>query len=603
MCRMRSRLAVTAALPLVFLAVTARSQEVSYTVSIPQPTTRLVHVTIAVTDAPGDSFDVALPMWTPGGYGMSWFAKNVREVYAVNDDGRRLGARQVDTSQWRIDNDDGTVRVHYQVYIPARRNVALLNDVHLRLSGPQTLMYVVGTPPYPVPGPVTLEMDTPEGWVFATGLDEAAPGRFSAPDYDTLIDAPVEAAVGLDKWSFEDHGAVYEIAIRNEHNYDRDALTDDIRRVVAELTEMMGEPPFERYVFLLTGLNRRGGGLEHLNSTTITFKRYDEMSSSDYHRFKALVAHEFFHLWNVKRIRPEILGPFDYSKPQPTRNLYVSEGITDYYGDLAVARAALWSHEELYESIAEMIATLQSNPGRLITSAESSSFRAWTPSDIPAHTEISYYVKGYLIGLLLDMDIRSRTQNRRSLDDVMRYLLAEHGLPKPGFEEERGFRDAVETIVSESGGGGDFGAFFNDYVAGVEELDYGAYLSHVGLRLHTAEKDGHASLELETRMNGDLMSVSALTYDGAAYRAGMMTGDILVLLNGERVVPTTLASRLKMIGVGGVARLEVLRDNRLIPVNVPLAEDRPVTYEIVEDDQATPEQVSARQAWLRAYAR
>ncbi len=601
---MNIRLASVAA---ALLAGTAygSAQEVAYTVSIPRPTTRLVDVTLHVRDAPGETIDVAMPIWTPGGYEPLWHGKNVQELHAVDAQGNPLDTRCVGTSRWRVLSNPGDVRVMYRVYVPpSRGGYSRLDDEHFRLTSVGTLMYVVGDEPYPAPGPLTLKINAPDGWVMATGLEATGPGEFAAPDYDTLVDAPVEVARELDVRTFEDHGARYEVAIRNPHNYG-DAFLEEIRAIVAEQAEMMGGVPFDRYVFVMTGTNTRGGGLEHLNSTTISFKRYDETTSSDYHRLQFLIAHEFFHLWNVKRIRPEILGPFDYSKPQHSKNIYVSEGITDYISYLTVARAGLWTRAEFYAELAKVIETLQSKPGRLITSAEEASWRAWTRHDNPAHTEISFYTKGSLIGLLLDLDIRARTEDRRSLDDVFRLLLEEHGLPKPGFDEERGFQDAVERITREGGGDPDFTAFFDAYVSGVEELDYNAYLRHVGLRLEIDEQEERfePSLELELDLDGDLPVVTGLTFDGAAYRAGIMTGDVLLMLAGERVVATTLPTRLRMIGVGGAAELQVLRGDRLVPVTVRLGEERPVTYRIVEDEGATPAHESSRNAWLQPHAR
>ena len=341
-----------ACLAAVLVASSSLAQDVDYTLTISQPTARLVDVSMDITNAPGDTLDVAMPIWTPGGYGPVWFAKNVQELHAEDADGNSLETRLVGTSQWRVVHNGRDVRVSYKVYVPPRRGYAQLDDVHFRLTGVATLMYVLGDEPYPAPGALTLKIEAPEGWQMATGLVETAPGEFTAPDYDTLVDAPVEVAEELEVLVFEDHDASYEVFIRNSHNLDRELFIDEIRKIVHEQAEMMGGVPFDRYVFLMTGINTRGGGLEHLNSTTISFKRYDDPSSPDYHRLQFLIAHEFFHLWNVKRIRPEILGPFDYSSPQHSKNIYVSEGITDYYGYLTVARTGIWSREEFYAELA-----------------------------------------------------------------------------------------------------------------------------------------------------------------------------------------------------------------------------------------------------------
>ena len=594
-----TRLSLTAAITVWGFGWTpgVAAQEVAYTVSMPHLTAGLLHVTLEIGNAPDDVIEVAMPAWSPGGYSLHWASKNVQELWAEDGDGQVLEAVQVDTSRWRIRPVAAMVRVHYKVFVGQRA----MDDTHARISGTRSLMYVVGSPPYPASGPVTITVEGPEGWTFATGLEAIRPGVFMAPDYDTLIDSPIDVAEHLDLLVFEDHGANYEIAILNPHGYDRDMLRDEIRAIVAEQVEMMGGAPFERYVFLLTGQNRRGGGLEHLNSTTISFKRYDTLTSADYHRLQFLIAHEFFHLWNVKRIRPEILGPFDYSRPQHTRNLYVSEGMSDYYGSLSVTRAGLWSRKDFYAELATVIRTLQRAPGRLITSVESASWNSWTRSDNAAHTGISYYIKGSLIGLLIDLEMRARTNGHKSLDDVFRYLLSEHGLPKPGFAEQRGFREAVERVTAEGGGERDFSDLFRRYVSGVEELDYNAALSHVGLRLETSTGPPRRSFGVTTSVDADHLVVSAIPPSGAGYDAGLMTGDIILMLNDDRAVPSTIEARLQLKASGDLVELLVVRGDRLVTVPVRLQEDRETTYRIVEIPNASGRAISLRDAWLQPY--
>ncbi|HAK55137.1 MAG: PDZ domain-containing protein [Vicinamibacterales bacterium] len=575
----------------------AAAQDVAYTVAMPHLTGGLLHVTMEIDDAPGDTIDVAMPAWSPGGYGLHWASKNVQELRAEDGDGQPLDAVQVDTSRWRIRPAAPTVRVHYKVYVGPRS----MDDSFVRISGTRSLMYVVGDPPYPATGPVTIAVDAPAEWTFATGLTATGPGVFTAPDYDTLIDSPIDVAEQLDLLTFDDHGARYEVAIRNPHGYDPEHFIGEIKAIVAEQAEMMGGVPFDRYVFLLTGQNRRGGGLEHLNSTTISFKRYDDLDSADYHRLQFLFAHEFFHLWNVKRIRPEILGPFDYSGAQHTRNLYVSEGMSDYYGYLSVTRAGLWTRPEFYAELAKVIDTLQSAPGRLVTSVESASWNAWTRSDNSAHTGISYYIKGSLVGLLIDLEMRERTDGRASLDDVFRYLMAEHGLPKPGFAEDGGFQAAVELITAEAGGDRDFSELFERYVSGIEELDYNAALQHVGLRLETDRGQPRRSLGVSMAVDADRLVVSAIPPTGAGYNAGLMAGDVILMLDGDRAVPSTFEARLQAKAAGDPIELLVARGDRVVTVPVRLQNDRATTYRIVEMPNATDRAVSLREAWLTPY--
>ncbi len=240
-------------------------------------------MTMEIRGATGPSLDIAMPAWSPGAYRIQMASRNVQSLRADDGNGRPLGARMIDTATWRIEPVSQLVRVRYEVYA----GPSSVNDVHASINGTRTFMYLVGEAPYQASGEVSLAVDAPAGWTIATGLDPVSPGRFTAADYDTLIDAPVEVSPELEIVTFEHDSATYEIVVHARHNYDLDKLRDDIRRLVAEQVRMMGGTPYGRYVFLFHGTNRRGsGGLEHLNSTSISFSRY---ASEDVDLYRRLV--------------------------------------------------------------------------------------------------------------------------------------------------------------------------------------------------------------------------------------------------------------------------------------------------------------------------
>ena len=573
----------------------AGAQTVSYTVSIPKPTSSLLHVVMEIRGVQGASADVAMPAWSPGSYNLHWAAKNVQRFAAQDGNGRPLAAAMVDTSLWRIKPAAPVMRVSYDVYMGA----PIVNETHATIVGTRSLMYLIGRAPYPAPGALTIAVEAPPGWKLATGLDAVRPGVFTAPDYDTLVDAPIEASPELEIVAFEHDKVAYEIVIHARHNYDTARLRDDVRKIVAEETRQMGGAPYKRYVFFFHGTNGGSGGLEHLNSTQITFGRYAQDNADAYHRFQFVIAHEFFHLWNVKRIRPEILGPFDYSRPQQTRNLYVSEGMTSYYAALALVRSGVWDRQTFYNDLASNIQELQTQPGHLLTSAEMSSWLTWNRPDNSANVTISYYTKGQLVGTLLDLELRARTANRKSLDDVFRQLLAEHGLPKPGFAEDGGFRGAVEKTAAAGSAPGDFGDFFTRYVSGLDELPYDAGLARVGLKLEIARAAASRSIGATTRTDADRLIVDSVPPSGAGYDAGLMPGDVILSLDEERVMPATFAARLNDRRAGAVARLQVMRGDRLVAVPVTLQEERKPTYKVVEDPSAPAAARALRDSWLQ----
>lgn len=580
---------------LLLAPVAGEAQTVAYTVSIPKPTSSLLHVVMDIRGVQGASVDIAMPAWSPGSYNLHWAAKNVRGLAVQDGAGRRLEAAMADTSLWRIKPAAPAMRVSYDIYM----GTATVNDTHATIIGTRALMYLVGRAPYPAAGPLTLAVEAPPGWTLVTGLDEARPGVFTAPDYDTLVDAPIEASPNLEIITFDHEKATYQIVIHARHNYDTARLRDDVRKIVAEEARVMGGAPYHRYVFFFHGSNGGSGGLEHLNSTSITFGRYAQDNVEAYHRFQFVIAHEFFHLWNVKRIRPEILGPFDYSRPQHTRNLYVSEGMTSYYAALALVRSGVWDRQTFYNDLASNIQELQTQPGHLVTSAEMSSWLTWNRPDDPGNVTISYYTKGQILGTLLDLEVRGRTGNRKSLDDVFRQLLAEHGLPKPGFAEDGGFRGAVEKIAASGGATGDFGDFFTRDVSGLDELPYEAMLGRAGLTLEIARAAAVRSIGVATRTDADRLLVDSVPPSGAGYDAGLMPGDVILVLDEERVVPATFGARLNDRRAGSVARLQVMRGDRLLTVPVTLQEDRKPTYKIVEDPNAPASARAVRDSWLR----
>ena len=580
---------------ITIVPASAFAQTVGYTVTMPKPTSSVLHVTMEVRGAMGASVDVAMPAWSPGAYSLHWAAKNVMALAASDGDGQPLETRQVDTSLWRIRPAAPLMRVRYQVYLGARG----MDDEHLSFNGTRALLYLIGKAPYPTAGALTLNLQVPAGWKVATGLDQPQPGVFTASDYDTLIDAPIEAGPNLEILPFDDQGAHYDIAIRGTHDYDRAKLVTDVKRIVSEHVRMMGGPPYTRYVFFFTGTNTQSsGGLEHLNSTSITFGRYAGHVSDAYNRFMFVVSHEFFHAWNVKRIRPAILGPFDYSKPQHTRNLYVSEGMTSYFASLGLVRSGVWDRLTFYADLAKNIQELQEQPGHLATSAEMSSFLTWNRPDNDANVMISYYTKGQILGNMLDLDLRARSGNTRTLDDTFRTLSAEFGLPKPGFPEDGGFEAVIDRMAAQGGAGGNYRTFFAKHVSGLEEIDYASFLAHVGLRLQIDRAAPVRSLGVTTRTENDRLVVSNVPPSGAGYDAGLMTGDVLLSMGDERVVPATFAARVNVRQAGDRVTLQVMRGDRQVPVTLALQEDRAPTYRVVEDAAAPDAAKRLRDQWL-----
>ena len=582
---------------------------VSYLLAMPKPSSHLFVVTLRVEGLMIPRVDVSMPAWSPGVYRIGNYERNVQEFSATDGAGKAVPFEKTDKQTWRITRGgDSTVIVKYKYYAgpsAAPRDVWLnmtqLDTSHASVTGPNLFMYVVGKSPYPLEGPIRLTIETPPGWMIYSPLKKTdQPNTFTAENYDTFVDAAFEVSPECKEYTFEADHTPYHIVIHGDGNYDPDKLSADLKQIVTTEAGLFGRPPYSDYTFFLhlRPGNQGSGGLEHLNCTSISAAKYLFNSPTEYQHFLSVCAHEFFHAWNVKRIRPQILGPFDYSKEQNTRDLYVSEGMTDYYRALLLKRSGLWSRKEYLDYLASQVSTLQDNPGRRLQSAEMSSWETWSRFDSPPNSTIDYYNKGELLGWLLDLELRARTQNRRSLDDVFRYLYQTYGLPKPGFEDRTGFESAVE-LIARQGGAADpsFKDFFDRYVRGVDEIPWNQYLNRAGLSLEEKRDKPEPSLGFTFRTADNLMTVSTVMTSTPAWEAGLNINDVLLAWNGEKIDPSLFNDRLKEMKVGDTIDFVLFRGDRLLRVPVRIGQDEKVTYTVSVRKEASPEEQKIFTTW------
>ncbi|MFY9609622.1 MAG: PDZ domain-containing protein [Blastocatellia bacterium] len=609
----RPLLAVAALLALC-VGATAQTGPVSYTATLDKrPASHFVHVALTVNAAGAASIDVAMPAWSPGAYGIHNAWRNVQEFSASDETGALLKFEKTDKQTWRIYRATGrTITARYKLYLRD------YNDESCYLRGPSVFMYVLGKRPYPLESAVKLRLDAPPSWRVQTGLDAGSePNTFVCDNYDTFIDSSIVLGPDWEQAQFEYQGVPYYLVFLGKGNYDKEKMTRDTKTFVSYFVDLMGGAPYKKYVFFLRARpGTRSGGLEHLNSTDMSFSAWDNHSTWEvYSRFLFVAAHEFFHLWNVKLIRPAILGPFDYSHEQNTRNLYVSEGMTSYWAAIGLKRSGLWSRKDYFENLAKQISTLRSAPGRRIMSVELSSWDTWNQGDNAANNRIDYYNKGELIGNLLDLEIRHRTGNERSLTDVFLYLLKNHGLPRPGFEEVRGFRDAVELITRQAAPAkSDFGDFFAKYVSGVEEIPWNDFLGHVGLMLEEKKSPAmpYIGISTGTAISGGggmfgpqttpvpegQIAITNVGPDSPAAEAGLDVGDVLVAIDGDRIDPDAFEKRLKERKIGSTIALTVMRRDRLKTIDVVVGSLEETTYSIKEKPDASELQKRVFTSWL-----
>jgi predicted metalloprotease with PDZ domain len=561
----------------------ARGVEIEYTVGIKNPISHLYDVEISIKGIRETSVSVSMPAWSPGMYRIENYARNVRDFHATGNRNQPLKSEQTDKQTWRITKqapDD--VAVRYQVYSTA------LNDQMADVAPPTIFMYVVGQKHVPC----SVKYNTPGGWKIYTGLEKKG-DRYVASDYDIFIDAP--AFIGEFKvLEFETAGAHHHL-IFSKPNISMSApqVTSDIQDIVEAAAHLFGSLPFKDYYFLFKVQPQATNAVEHLNSTHITVGENDFVSEASYRQFLATVAHEYFHVWNVKRIRPAALGPFDYTREVQTRLLWMVEGITSYYGDLLLERAGIDIPTEYLSRMGAVIDQLEHMRGRRLMSAEEASWNTWLRSDNADNDTISYYTKGELIGLLLDIEIRARTKNQKSLDDVMRYLMTNYANKGIGFPED-GFLKAVETVA-----GSDFHEFYETAAQSHEELDYNRYLRQAGLTVDVQLQPGTIYLGVEFESaEGGVPRVKRVAPNSPAERARLDAGDLLVAMNDERLTFETFRSRLHSHTIGETIKLTIMRDQRLVNLNIVPVEFQDERWQLSENSRPTPEQLQLKNSWL-----
>lgn len=563
--------------------IPARGVEIEYTLNMKNPVSHLYDVEMSIKGIRETSISVSMPAWSPGIYRIENYARNVQAFAAATGRNQPLRWEQTDKQTWRITKqppDDITVR--YQVYS------ALLNDRMADVSPPATFMYVVGQKHVPC----NVRYSTPGGWKVYTGLDKKG-DRYQASDYDVFIDAP--AFIGDFKVLEFDTGGAHHRLVFSKPDISMSAaqVTSDVQDIVEAAMKVFGKLPYKEYTFLFKVQPQATTSVEHLNSTRITVGENDFVTQTTYRRFLATVAHEFFHLWNVKRIRPEVLGPFDYTREVPTHLLWMSEGITSYYGDLLLERAGIDMPAEYLSRMGGVIDSLQHAPGRRLMSAEEASWNAWLRSDNADNNTISYYTKGEIVGLLLDIEIRARTKNQKSLDDVMRYLMATYADKGVGFPED-GFLKAIETVA-----GSDFHEFYRATVQSRLELDYNRYINQAGLSVDAQTQPGAIYLGIEFDAGeGNQPRIKHIEANSPAERAKLDTGDLLVAMDDERLTFENFRNRLHSHRIGETIKLTVMRDQELLTLNIVPIEFQNQIWYVNEMARPTPEELQLKNEWL-----
>ncbi len=584
-----------------------------YVLTLENPKTHFLKVSLTVP-APGAQMDFSLPAWAPGSYQITNYAKFVQEFSARDDKGTLLKFQKTDKQTWRvfISSNAKQIAISYRIFANILSDVeSEFNDEHAQIFGPQVFMYPVGQKEKPV----QLRVAGLRGWRIATGLEGLNDSTFIAANYDELIDAPMEIGDFQEK-IFEEGGARFHLAVHGESEMNRiDDFAEKLQKTVAEQLQMMGGAPFKKYVFIWH-VDARADyyGLEHLNSTSIGMphrlmdfgsagESWDLYRGLDNHDIDLeYAAHEFFHLWNVKRIRPVELGPFDYSKEVYTTGLWIMEGFTDYYGYLTLVRAGLWSTRKWLRMYSNIITRYRRARGWKYRSPSENSFDVWLwnygegEQGNLGRTYFSYYPGGNLVGLCMDLRLRHETQNQHHLDEVMRVLLQRFGLPKPGFTATQ-FWNTVSEVT-----GLRWDDFRRRFVEGTEALPLEHDLALAGIQIDTLSDIGTSYLGIDVKETDGQINIAEVAYDSPAEAAGLEIGDRLVAINDKEVTMENWQDLLYGRSAGSQIDLTIIRRSRLQKVAAVMGQQPAADFELSLPSETTEEAKTLRERWWQGHA-
>jgi predicted metalloprotease with PDZ domain len=575
---------------------------IHYEILVARPESHFLDVALTVEGPLSESVEVVMPVWSPGSYLVREYARNLQDLLVTDPGNSPLPVVKVEKNRWRIDGAAAGFTFCYRLYANELSVQAThVDESHAFIHGPAVLPYVEGH----IGNPCTVRLAVPDGWKIATGLEPGGTDNtFIADNYDQLADSPIECGDFAER-SFTVRRRRHRLVVSGCDNFDLDQFARDVKRIVEHEVAFWGEAPYGHYTFICHVYPGASGGLEHRNSTVMAFDPHRFHPRKDYEdRVLGLVAHEFFHTWSVKRIRPKALGPFDYSRENYTRLLWVFEGITAYYDSLLVRRAGLMTPRRYLKVMADRIGVLARTPGRLHQPLAEASFDTWIkfyrPSEHTPNSAVSYYLKGELVAMLLDLKIRARTDGRHSLDDVMRELWARWKVGGAGIEEDEFERIAAGVT------GVDLRRFFDRAVRSTDELDFGAALRPFGLRLDTRRKGESGDdpegatpdVGIDTEARDGFAYIKTVYEGSAAAAAGLSPGDLLLAIDGLRVPAERLKSRLRAQAPGRRLCLTVFRRDRLTELELELTREYELEYLIRPVEKAPRRQVELREAWL-----
>lgn len=578
--------------------MTKITPNIHYFVAMPNPESHLFEVTLNLENWQEKTLNLKMPVWTPGSYLVREYSRNLQNLSAKNTDNNNiLKATKTAKNSWLINTEsEHNITIKYEIYandLTVRTNH--LDGTHGYFNGAALFFYIPNYQTYPY----KITIITPHSdWRISTSLPKITTeeNTFLAEDFDTLVDSPFE--IGTQKiYNFTVENKPHQWVIWGEGNIDIKKLIRDTEKIIKTEAKIFGELPYPDYFFLLHLSASGFGGLEHKNCCVLNYPRFGFKKKEKYHRFLQLVAHEFFHLWNVKRIRPKALETFDYDQENYTTSLWFSEGSTSYYDMIIPLRSNIYNRQTFFDLLSKDITQYLTTPGRLIQPLGESSFDAWIKlyrrDAYSNNCQISYYLKGQLVTLLLDLLIRKNTDSQKSFDDVMLTMWQKFGKEEIGFTPEDLQRE-IEAIANQ-----DLTEFFTLYLDSTVELPFNEYFEEFGLKLEAKiDKQTPPYLGLNVQKEGGIDKITFVDANSPAGKVGIDAGDELLAIDNFRVTADNLTERLQNYNPSDVIKLTYFHQEELKTATIKLDLPKPVNYQVKMIENISQKQQELLNKWL-----
>lgn len=571
---------------------------IRFKLSFPEPQTHYTEVIMFMDNIDNKEFvDIVMPVWAPGSYLVREYSKNIERLHAFSKENEAIKTEKVSKNTWRIYNHKEDIRIHYAVYaFETSVRTSFIDNSRAFLSPVGVFMYLNDH----LDLSSTIEIDLPHHWnKISTGLPQMQNSNtYFAENFDILYDSPFELG-NQDTWQFDVDGVLHECAMVGIADYDKEQLSTDITKIVQEENKIWGSNPNNYYLIVTHNHQQAHGGLEHLNSTILTASRFAYSQTQAYKNYLSLVAHEYFHLWNVKRLRPKALGPFNYNEENYTTALWIMEGITSYYDNLIIRRCGFYDEKEYLSQLVNEFNIVYNRPGHMYQSAARSSYDTWIkhyrPDENSHNVTISYYNKGAMHSMALDLKIIAETNGKYRLDDVLKKAYETFYLiENKGFEEYE-FHQLAEDVT-----GVDLSEIFSA-AHSVIEVDYNKYFNRVGYELIDLNAtETIPSLGFKSHYQDGKTIVKTIDRDSGAWIGGLNVHDEIIAINNHRLEENSKALDyfLSKSAIDDTLSFLIARDAIIYTLEIPVMASNKKNFVIQRKENASLQEQELGDIWL-----